>query len=183
MALASAMRWDWLGRLDWRWLAGVLSVVAVGAGLAWYDGYRPGISSTSRWVAGIIASAALLAVLLAMSRSRWNLLGYVGLVGVFGALFVRSQLRRGAFAPPLEEWTIAVGLVGGLIAVGALVRRSRRRQDAGPPSARTVVSTALAVLALGAACLCIPIAKVIGDDTPDAACRVDCSTPPRSGPS
>jgi hypothetical protein len=161
------MRWNWLGRLDWRWLAGVLSVAALGAGLIWYAGYRPGISSTSLWAGGIVASAALLAVLLSMSRSYRNLLGYVGLVGLFGALFVRSQLRRGAFAPPVEEWTVAVGLVGGLIAVFALVRRSRPGHDAGPPTIRSGISTALAILTLGAACLCIPVAKFIGDESSD----------------
>jgi hypothetical protein len=168
MALASAMRLDWLGRLDWRWWAGVLSVLSVVAGLVWYAGFRPGIPLTSRWVAGIVASAALLAVLLAMSRSRWNLFGYVGLVGVFAALFVRSQLRRGAFAPPLEEWTIAVGLLGGLVAVIALVRRSRRNPDGGAPSARAVSATALAVLVFVVTCLCIPAAKVVGDKPLDS---------------
>jgi hypothetical protein len=168
MALPSAMRWDWRGRLDWRLLAGVLSVAAVAAGLIWYAGYRSGVPLISRWVAGIVASAALLAVLFTMSRSRWNLCGYVGLVAVYGALFVRSQLRRGAFAPPLEEWTIAVGLVGGLIAAVLLIRRSRQSHDAGPPTARGVLASALAILALGASCLCLPLAKVVGDDSPES---------------
>jgi len=88
------MRLNWLGPLDWRVLVGVLSALGLVAGLVWYGGYRPGISTTSLFVAGIVAAAALLAVLLSMSRSLWNLLGYVGLVGIFGALFVRSQLRR-----------------------------------------------------------------------------------------
>jgi hypothetical protein len=162
------MRLNWLGRLDWRWLAGVLSVVAVVAGLVWYAGYRPGVSSSSLWVGGIVASAALLAVLLNMSRSLWNLLGYAGLVGLIGALFVRSQLRRGAFAPPVEEWTIAVGFVGGLIAIVLLVRRSRRSHDGGPPPPRVMLSTALTVFVLGAACLCLPVVKVVGSESSDA---------------
>jgi hypothetical protein len=159
------MRWAWMERLDWRLPAGALSVVAVGAGFIWYAGYRPGISATSLWTGFIVGSAALLAVLLSMSRSRWNLLGYVALVGFFGALFVRSQLRRGAFAPPVEEWTVAVGLIGGLIAVVLLVRQSRRSHEGGPPGARRAVSTTLAALVLGAACVCVPAARFVGESS------------------
>jgi hypothetical protein len=153
--------------LDWRWLAGTLSVLGVGAGFIWYAGYRPGISATSLWVGFIVGSAALLAVLLSMSRSWWNLVGYVALVGFFGALFVRSQLRRGAFAPPIEEWTIAAGLVGGVIAVALLVRRSQRSHEGGPPGAGRAVATTLAAVVLGAACVCVPAARFVGDTSPE----------------
>jgi hypothetical protein len=140
-------------------------VLAVGAGFVWYAGYRPGISATSLWLGFVVGSAALIAVLLSMSRSWWNLFGYVALVGFFGALFVRSQLRRGAFAPPVEEWTIAVGVVGGLIAVALLVRRSRRSHEGGPPGASRAVATTLAVVVLGASCVCVPAARFIGDSS------------------
>jgi len=173
------MRLNWLGPLDWRLLVGVLSAMGLVAGLVWYGGYRPGISTTSLFVAGIVAAAALVAVLLSMSRSLWNLLGYVGLVGIFGALFVRSQLRRGAFAPPVEEWTIAVGLVGGLIAVAAMVRRSRNSHDA-VPRASAVFSTVLTVFVLGAACLCLPLAKFVGADSADGESGLLRSAPIRA---
>src|SRR4051794_37086196 len=142
------MRSDWRKRLDWRLVAGASSVVAIVAGLSWYAGYREAVPLTSRWVAGIVASAALVAILLTVSRSLWNLVGYVALVALFGAMFVRSQRGGGAFAPPLEEWTIAVGLVGGLIAIVLLLRRSRSSHDAGPPTARGVGASALAILAV-----------------------------------
>jgi hypothetical protein len=161
------VRWTWTGGLDWRLPAGVLSVLAVGAGFVWYAGYRPGISATSLWLGFIVGSAALVAVLLSLSRSWWNVFGYVALVGLFGALFVRSQLRRGAFAPPVEEWTIAVGVLGGVIAVALLVRRSRQSHEIGPPGASRAVATTLAAVVLGASCVCVPAARFVGDSSPE----------------
>jgi len=117
------MRWDWLGRLDWRWLAGVLSVVAVGAGSSG-TGVSAGDLGASLWVAAVIASAALLAVLLGMSRRGGTWSDMSVSPGFSGQC--SSGLSSGAGIRATCGGVDDRGrVVGGVIAIILLIRRSR----------------------------------------------------------
>jgi hypothetical protein len=155
---------------DWRLAAGVLTPLLVAAGLAAYALYRPGPAGGSFVVAGFVAVLALVAVLLALPRRLGAMAGYAGLLTIVGALFIRSQLRRGALAPPIEEWTIAVSVVCGVVALGGLSWRSLRAPAAiGPPSPRLTAAGALAVVVLATSCLCMPGVKYLSDGSDTSA--------------
>jgi hypothetical protein len=149
---------------DWRLTAGMATLLLVAAGLVAYALYRPGPAGAAYVVAGLITVLALLAVLLVLPRSLVAAVGYAGLLAVVGALFVRSQLRRGALAPPIEEWSIAVAGLCGAIALARVTLRALRTPDTGrPPSARMTAAGILAVLVLVVACLCMPGVRYLSD--------------------
>jgi hypothetical protein len=161
------MRWAEGHRFDltdWRLTGGAATPLFVAAGLVAYALYRPGPAGGSYVVAGLVTILALLAVLLTLGRSLVATMCYAGLLVVVGALFVRSQLRRGALAPPIEEWTIAVAVLCGAIALTRVALRALQTPDTGrPPSARMTAAGIFAALVLVVGCLCMPGVKYLSD--------------------
>jgi hypothetical protein len=155
---------------DWRLTAGAATPLVIAAGLVTYALYRPGPAGGSYVVAGLVTILALLAVLLTLGRSLVATMCYAGLLVVVGALFVRSQLRRGALAPPIEEWTIAVAVLCGAIALTRVALRALQTPDTGrPPSARMTAAGIFAALVLVVGCLCMPGVKYLSDGSDTSA--------------
>ncbi len=147
----------WAG--DWRRGAGVATVGLVWAGLIAYGRGRAGLPGLSLAFAGFVVPAALLGLLCMLRRTGRDAAGYGLALLVTAGLFVRSQLRADALAPPLEEWAIAVGGLGGIAIVALLLTRGVKA----PPQKGAMLAASLLTLS----CLCAPFTKYSRDEPSD----------------
>jgi hypothetical protein len=154
---------------DWRWAAGAVSVGLVWLGLLGYGRARPWLDGLSIGFAGLVVSLALLGVLGTLGRTWRGFAAYLLALAVVAGLFARSQLRPDAFAPPIEEWAIAVGVVVGIAVFGLLVRRwiQAHRPTGHPPRVQSVLAGSLAGLVLAGSCCCAPFTKYSRDEPYD----------------
>src|SRR5262245_16864106 len=132
-------------RVDWRTMVGGpgLALVAVAAFFGAMRGGPFDLLLTIDALSAVVLVGSCLLAWLPLARSKWpGLAAFVGILCLVGLLFGWSQLRPGVIHPPIAEWGIAAGLVGGLGVVTA-IGLDRKRILAGP---RPVLAAAIVLL-------------------------------------